>query len=46
MMLGQYGCASCVGVVVGIFAYGSCRDGVILGGAAELDVMSFAVTAC
>ena len=41
MMLGRYGCASCVGVVVGILAYGSCCVGVVLGGATELDVLSF-----
>ena len=46
MMLGQYGCVSCVGVVVGILAGGSCRIGVIFGGATELDVLSFFVTSC
>ena len=41
MILERYGCASCVGFVVGTLAWGSFRVGVILGGATELGVSSF-----
>ena len=47
MMLERCGCALCVGVVLnGTLAWGACCVEDILGGATELGVSLFSVTAC